>query len=136
MSTFNLRLSSNIIRLVSGLAILSMSINYQAAAIDNISTAKDSSIETQTGASSSLQSQNVATFQVYKDPATGEFSPPPTENFPPELSEQLRNYLSTSSDGLEEINIGNGYMVDLQNRFQEVVIFSTGDFNKITAIKE
>ncbi|NJO17500.1 MAG: hypothetical protein HC877_17675 [Thioploca sp.] len=115
------------------LATLNINVNCQTTA-SNITADVP---QEPTVTNSSHQNSDIATFQVYKDPVTGKFGPPPADApSPSALSDQLMEYTSTSTEGLEEINTGNGYMIDLQSRFQELVTFSTGNEPEVTSAKE
>ncbi len=72
--------------------------------------------ETQTG--------NSAAYQIYRDPVTGKFGPPPadaTGNPPLDLS-TIQPSLSTSSEGLKEEYAMKGKMVRLNGSFQDATI--------------
>jgi len=131
MLFYNSRSLFNVLGFLS-LATLNINANCQTAT-NNITSEVS---QKQTVTNLSPQNSGIATFQVYKDPVTGKFGPPPADVPPPALSDQLIEYTKTSTENLEEIDTGNGYMIDLQDRFQELVIFSTGDERKVTSAKE
>jgi len=88
--------------------------------------------ETQTG--------NSAAYQIYRDPVTGKFGPPPTatEGVPPtslDLSSIQQN-LSTSSDELEEksapIGGKNAVMMKLNGQFQDTLTVTIDADGKIS----
>jgi len=81
--------------------------------------------ETQTG--------NSAAYQIYRDPVTGKFGPPPadaTRNPPLDLS-TIQPSLSTSSEGLIEEDAVLGEMVRLNGRFQDASIVTIDTNGKI-----
>lgn len=74
--------------------------------------------------------QNLAGYTVFIDPVTGKIVPQPTGPLPLELTEELQNSLSTSSEGLVEIPSpvpGGGTMVRLNGRFQDAMVATTAD---------
>ncbi len=75
--------------------------------------------------------QGAAGYRVYKDPVTGKFGPAPATSPPLDLSIEIQDAISTSPVGLEEINTGNGVMVNLMGRFQNALIFTIGDKGKV-----
>jgi len=76
------------------------------------------------------ESAGAAGYMVYLDPATGKLTDTPQGTAPIEIDAELRNALSTSSEGLVQVPgpIPGGVFVRLQGRFQNVM-FAAVDSN-------
>lgn len=74
-------------------------------------------------------------MKVYIDPVTGEFLEGPPQPILAEPVKDIRDPLSTSSEGLQQVPapVGGGVMVDLQGRFQQRVTATVDDAGKVTA---
>lgn len=75
----------------------------------------------------------------YIDPETGQITDTPRtpKQAPIELSPELENAMSTSSEGLEEkksLLPGGGYYIDLEGRFQSPLIGTHGKDGKINFV--
>jgi hypothetical protein len=72
---------------------------------------------------------------IHVDPQTGAVIPAPAPGTAPlELSAQERNALSTSHEGLTEVQSsvpGGGYSIDLQGRFQSPLTATIGPDGKV-----
>lgn len=78
------------------------------------------------GASTIQDTPSAASMRVYRDPVTGEFVAPPAGVAEPDVSKDLTDPLSTSSEGLVERRApGGGTMIDLQGRFQHTATVTT-----------
>jgi hypothetical protein len=79
-------------------------------------------------------SAGAAGYVVYLDPATGKFTDSPQNAAPLMIDEELRNALSTSSEGLVEVTTpGGAVFVDLQGRFQSAMIASVDSNGELRA---
>jgi len=77
-----------------------------------------------------------AGYVVHVDPATGRLAPSPRGSAPAMFDEEMRNRLSTSSEGLVEKPspiAGGGTMVDLQGRFQNAFVATVDDSGRVDA---
>jgi hypothetical protein len=58
-------------------------------------------------------------LKVYRDPETGEFLDSPPERLPAEIQRADEESISTSHEGLREVDMpGGGVMIDLKGRFR------------------
>ncbi|MGD8412940.1 MAG: hypothetical protein PVF33_01835 [Candidatus Latescibacterota bacterium] len=76
----------------------------------------------------------LAGYVVEVDPATGQPAPTPEGAAPVIFDEEMRNRLSTSSQGLVEVPSpvpGGGTMVDLQGRFQHAFVATADDTGRV-----
>jgi hypothetical protein len=74
-----------------------------------------------------------AGLTVYKDPETGRLMPVPPQELRELLSEEIRNAMSMSHEGLVETAApGGGVMIDLQGRFQNVMWAQIGPDGKLS----
>jgi len=94
----------------------------------NLGTLSTASSQKQT-LGNTLQSEgetkSAAGYKVYKDPVTGKFGVPPPDAKPLQLSKELQQALSTSSEGLVQIQSpvpGGGIVVRLNGRFQSAMV--------------
>lgn len=123
--------SMNITRnLLIFLIILFISINIHSVLFAQDTQAKPAVSET---APDESNPENIETEQtsppagssgmkVYKDPETGEFVDSPPEKLPAEIQRADEEAISTSSEGLEQIEVdklGGGVMIDLKGRFRQ-----------------
>jgi hypothetical protein len=72
-------------------------------------------------------------YMIHIDPVTGRLAEPAPGTTPIVFDAQLQNALSTSPEGLVEVNSpveGGGTMIDLQGRFQSTMV-STVDKNGV-----
>lgn len=75
-------------------------------------------------------------YVVHVDAKTGEFVEQSPETPAVAFDRDLSNALSTSSEGLKEVDSpgpGGGKMVDLQGRFQHSIVFVTDENGHVTA---
>jgi hypothetical protein len=111
------------------------------AATGQVALSQDASAPTRAGASKEAQPPAEkpaavpgAGMKIHVDPQTGAVIPEPAPGTPPlELSPQERNALSTSHEGLTEVQSsvpGGGYSIDLQGRFQSPLTATIGPDGK------
>jgi hypothetical protein len=77
-----------------------------------------------------------AGYVVHIDPATGQLASTPGRETQTMFDEEMRNRLSTSSQGLVETPSpvpGGGTMVDLQGRFQNAFVATVDDSGQVHA---
>jgi hypothetical protein len=83
-----------------------------------------------------LPAVSTAGYVVHIDPATGRLASTPQGTAPAMFDEEMRNRLSTSSEGLVEKPSpvpGGGTMVDLQGRFQNAFVAAVNDSGRVEA---
>ena len=85
---------------------------------------------------SGTKATNLAGYKVHIDPVTGKITSPPPGQVAPEQSAELQNSLSTSSEGLVEVQspvAGGGIILDLKGRFQDAMVGTIEADGKVTA---
>lgn len=76
--------------------------------------------------------QTIPGMTVYKDPETGRLLPLPADELQKLLSQDLRNAISTSHEGLiEKETPGGGVMIDLRGRFRNMTWATKGPDGKV-----